>query len=90
MKTLFVTRNATQEKRESPVIPSDAQRLSKIGWEVKVESGAGVKAGFSDEDYKTAGASIVDGNFAKEADFIVAVRKPTVEKSGILRRARSI
>ena len=80
MKTLFVTSECDPRETRVAVIPSDAQRLSKIGWEVKVESGAGVKAGFSDEDYKTAGASIVDGNFAKKADFIVAVRKPTVEK----------
>ena len=79
MKTLFVRSENDPRETRVAVIPTDAQKLAKIGWSVKVESGAGVKAGFSDEDYKTAGAEIVGADFVKEADFVVAVRKPTID-----------
>ena len=76
MKTLFVCSERDPRETRVAVIPSDVGKLSAIGWSVNVESGAGAKAGFSDEDYKLAGAAIVDADFAKNADFIVAVRKP--------------
>ena len=79
MKTLFIRSENDPRETRVAVIPADAQKLAKIGWAVKVESGAGVKAGFSDEDYKTAGAEIVGADFVKEADFVVAVRKPTID-----------
>lgn len=86
MKTLFVCSESDVRETRVAVIPSDAQKLSKIGWAVKIESGAGVKAGFSDEDYKNAGAEIVGADFVKEADFIVAVRKPSEEKVKTFKR----
>ena len=51
-----------------------------------VESGAGAKAGFPDEEYKAAGANIVDADFAKNADFIAAVRKPEKERIADFKR----
>jgi len=77
MKTLFVCSESDPRETRVAVIPSDAQKLAKIGWEVNVQSGAGVKAGFSDDDYKSVGAKIADASFISQADFIVAVRKPT-------------
>ncbi len=86
MKTLFVTSERDPRETRVAVIPSDVQKLSKIGWSVNVESGAGIKAGFPDEDYAAAGASIVGADFAKEADFVAAVRKPAPEFVKSLKR----
>ena len=80
MKTLFVSSELDSRETRVAVIPSDAQKLAKIGWDVKIESGAGMKSGFSDDEYKAAGASIVGSDFAKEADFVVAVRKPSPDQ----------
>jgi len=80
MKTIFVKSERDPRETRVAIIPSDAQRLSKLGWSVNVESGAGAKAGFPDSAFTEAGASVVGADFAREADFVVAVRKPSVEE----------
>ncbi len=42
--------------------PATVNRLTQVGWEVVVESGAGVGAGHADSEYVKAGAVIVGGN----------------------------
>ena len=74
-----------KDPRETRValIPSGAQKLSAAGWEVNVESGAGVKSGFSDADYQAAGAKIVGREAVKEADFVVLAANLAEKKTGI-------
>lgn len=80
MKSLFVTMEKDPRETRVALIPSGAQKLSAAGWEVNVESGAGVKSGFSDADYQATGAKIVGREAVKEADFVVAVRKPDISE----------
>ena len=77
MKTLYVISERDPRETRVALIPADAEKLSKAGWHVNVESGAGVKSGFSDADYQSVGATVVGSAFASEADFIVSVRKPS-------------
>ncbi len=86
MKTLFVTSEKDPRETRVALTPSDAQKLAKLGWEIHVESGAGAKAGFIDEDYAEAGAKIADAKFASEADFVAGVRKPSVEDVAKLKK----
>ena len=63
------------EKRVA-LIPTAVPALSKAGIETVIESGAGVAAGFPDEDYQAKGATVVKTRsdvFAK-ADVILQVR----------------
>ena len=39
MKTLFVTLEKDPREARVALIPSDAQKLAKLGWEINVESG---------------------------------------------------
>ena len=58
--------------------PDAAREAIAHGHEVMIETKAGVGAGFSDDDYKAAGATIIvtaDEVFAK-ADMIVKVKEP--------------
>jgi len=41
------------------LVPNSVETLSKHGWNVRVEHGAGTEAKFRDEDYEIAGAEIV-------------------------------
>lgn len=41
------------------LVPNSVEILSKQGWNVRVEHGAGTEAKFRDEDYEIAGAKIV-------------------------------
>ncbi len=62
-------------ERRVALIPSGLPALSNAGFTVRVESGAGLEAGFTDEMYKEQGAVISDRDevFAK-ADVLLQVR----------------
>jgi NAD(P) transhydrogenase subunit alpha len=56
------------------MVPAQVQALTKAGFEVVVESGAGDGAGFSDAQYVDKGAGIVDRDGAFGADVVFQVR----------------
>ncbi|WP_147180478.1 Re/Si-specific NAD(P)(+) transhydrogenase subunit alpha [Ciceribacter naphthalenivorans] len=58
--------------------PDSAVQLQKLGYECVIEAGAGKAAGFSDEAYRAAGVTVVDGAEALYAgvDVIAKVRPP--------------
>jgi H+-translocating NAD(P) transhydrogenase subunit alpha len=62
--------------------PDTVKKLTALGGEVVVETGAGVKSGILDADYEAAGASI--GSTAAfvvtNADVVLKVRRPTAEE----------
>ncbi|MEO1776314.1 MAG: Re/Si-specific NAD(P)(+) transhydrogenase subunit alpha [Pseudomonadota bacterium] len=62
--------------------PESAGRLQKLGYDCLVESGAGALASFSDDAYRAAGVTVVDGAAAlwSEADIIAKVRGPSMEE----------
>ena len=66
-------------ERKVAVVPDGAKRLLKAGVEVIVQSGAGVGAEFSDDQYELVGAKIL--STAQEvfdaADIVVKIREPT-------------
>jgi len=64
-----------QEKRVAQT-PATVAQLVKSGFNVFVESGAGVNSNFSDEDYKKSGASVVSSKEAWSKDLVLKVRPP--------------
>ncbi|MCQ6282015.1 Re/Si-specific NAD(P)(+) transhydrogenase subunit alpha [Bacillus sp. EB600] len=60
--------------------PSTVEKLRKLGFDVAVESGAGEKASFTDELYRTAGAVIVNGTDVWQSDMIYKVNPPNEEE----------
>src|SRR3954452_15932788 len=78
-----------QEQRVS-LLPSAANLLNRRGHTVLVEKNAGVGSGYSDEDYKAAGAEIVDQAkdvFAR-AEMIVKVKEPLPAEYSLLREGQ--
>lgn len=65
-------------ERRVALVPQNAKKLIKLGFSVTLESGAGVTAGFTDDDYEQAGASVsADHNqVISNADLVLRVRKP--------------
>lgn len=66
--------------------PSGVVTLKTAGHEVFIESGAGLKSGFTDEDYSREGAVVVAS--AKEAwlaDMVMKVKEPLEEEYGYFR-----
>lgn len=64
------------EERRVALTPGGAASLCKLGCEVHVQAGAGVRAGFPDSEYAQAGARIVPDRAAvfTQADVVVQVR----------------
>lgn len=56
--------------------PSSVAQLVKLGFDVQVESQAGILASFDDKEFEQAGAKIVDSNQVWDADIILKVNAP--------------
>jgi NAD(P) transhydrogenase subunit alpha len=57
--------------------PDSVKRLVKSGFEIHVEEGAGLSAGFHDEEYQGAGARIVAAKEAWSMPLVAKVAPPT-------------
>jgi len=56
--------------------PAEIKRLAKLGVAFLVEKAAGLAAGYRDQDYVDAGASLVDRSAALAAEVVLVVRPP--------------
>ena len=65
--------------------PGGAEVLRTHGHRVLVQKGAGEHAGFSDSDYRHAGATLVDAKRAWAAEFVVKVKEPLPSEFRYLR-----
>ena len=61
--------------------PDSVKRLAKLGFNLCVEKGAGLDAGFCDEDYDAAGATIVSANEVWQSPLVTKVAPPTSQES---------
>jgi len=70
------------EKRVA-LVPDIISKLTKAGLEVVIESGAGVNAQASDDDFKKSGAEVKSGDVLTGADVVLSVQPltPTQMKS---------
>lgn len=70
--------------------PDTVKKLIKLGYEVCVEKGAGVKARYFDEQYEQAGARIVDEVEAWGADIVVCLDIPTPEYMKLIKEGATL
>jgi alanine dehydrogenase len=72
------------------VTPGAVERLTKLGHRYLVETGAGVAAGFADQQYASAGAEIVatQEEVYARADMIYKVKEPQRSEWGLFRRGQ--
>jgi len=71
-----------QNERRVALIPDSVQRLTKAGFDIALQSGAGAEAGYSDDDYEAAGATISNdrSSLLSSGDVVLRVRKPDLEE----------
>jgi alanine dehydrogenase len=68
------------------IVPDGVRVLCAAGHRVSVERGAGEGSGFSDDQYRAAGATCVDAASAwHDVDLIVKVKEPNEAESALLR-----
>ncbi len=73
------------EKRVA-LVPDVVSKLTKLGYEVVIESGAGDHAQATDVLYRAAGASIATGDVLSSADVVLSVQPLTAAQMGKLKK----
>ncbi len=75
-------------ERRVALIPDSVKKLKQAGLSLAVESGLGVNAGYPDEDYIEAGASVSLSRqeLLGSGDIILRVRKPEMEEVPLIRK----
>ncbi len=79
----------TNENRVA-LVPSGAETLKQAGHSVLVEKDGGVGSGFSDADYKAAGAEILasPAEIYLKADMIMKVKEPLAQEYKLIREGQ--
>ncbi len=76
-----VPRETAPGERRVALVPETVSKLRDTGFEIRVESGAGLEAGFVDEAYAEAGAELADaGSLLAGAESVVRVSPPSAEE----------
>ena len=73
------------EKRVA-LVPDIINKLTRLGYEVVIESGAGTHSQATDEDFKSAGASVVNGDVLKDSDVVLSVSPLTPAQMSSLKK----
>ena len=82
MKKVLVCKETLPAETRVALIPDDIKKLTGMGFEFTVVSGAGQKSGFEDSSYEAVGAKIVskEEDGYQDADIIVRILKPETSK----------
>lgn len=76
-----IPKESLEGEHRVALTPVNVTKLVKAGATVKIESGAGMGSGFADEQYKAAGALLVDRNEAWKSELVAKVRPPTADEA---------
>src|SRR3974390_1860768 len=79
---IAVPRETHPGETRAPLTPDAAAKLTKLGAQVEIEAGLGQAAGFADEAYTKAGATIATDRKAlvNSGDIVLRLRKPPIEE----------
>src|SRR5487761_32551 len=84
---LAVLKETAAEERRVALVPDAVGSLVKYGVKIVIESGAGAQAGFADDSYVAAGATILQGGaeVCEQADIVLKVQKPTLDEAKLVK-----
>jgi len=85
-----VVREASPGETRVAATPATVAQLLKLGYEVVVESCAGVASSFPDEAYVEAGATIGDAAQVLDADIVFGVNAPSAVQLDKLREGATV
>lgn len=69
-----VPKEVREGEKRVALVPDVISKLTKLGYEVAIESGAGLHSQASDDHYRSAGASVVSGDVLAGADVVLSVQ----------------
>ena len=78
---LSVPKERRRDERRVAASPDTVRKLAGLGFEVAVETGAGLESGFADEVYAEAGAAIAsdEAETLSGADVVLKVQRPLID-----------
>ncbi|KAF2837240.1 putative NAD(P) transhydrogenase mitochondrial precursor [Patellaria atrata CBS 101060] len=88
--TVGVVRETSPNERRVAITPQNVALLLKKGFDrVVIEKGAGELAQFPDQQYESAGATLVSKDMVlKESDILLKVRAPSLEDGGEIEKMK--
>src|SRR5918997_434314 len=82
-----IPKETTPGERRVALVPESGKKLLQAGYEVTLEAGAGVAAGFPDAAYREAGVVLETSQAAVlGADLMLKVNAPEPHEVGAMRR----
>ena len=84
---IIATKESHPGETRAPLTPDGAAKLVKLGAQVEVEASLGAVAGFPDELYAKAGATISSDRktLVGSGDIVLRLRKPPIEEISLLK-----
>ena len=85
---LAIPRETHPGENRVPIDPDTAKKLCRLGGTVEIESGMGLPAGFTDEEYTAAGAEIASdrASLIGNADVLLRLHKPETADIALMKR----
>ena len=84
---IAIPRETDSGELRAPLIPDAVKKLIRTGASITVEAGVGEGAGYSDQEYTEAGATVSTDRTAMlgAADMVLRVRKPDISEVALLK-----
>ncbi len=91
-QAIGVPRETFAGEKRVATVPEAVEKLIKLGFQVKVETGAGDAANFGDDAYRAAGAEIAPDAAAlwAKSDIVFKVRGPSAQEAALLREGQTL
>ena len=85
---IAIPKETHPDEKRVPMIPQNVDQLVKRGAQIRIESGMGLSAGYDDESYSKAGATIEKDrkSLLENADLVLRLRKPDASEIGLLKK----
>ena len=89
---LFVPKESLPSEKRVAISPGNVTAFHKLGYEVRIESGAGVLANFTDSLYEELGGIISDDHSTawSQADLVLKINPPTDEEVSLLKEGATL
>ncbi len=81
-----VPREIREGEKRVALVPDVISKLTKLGYQVEIESGAGIHSQAPDSQYEEAGAKVTSGDFLSAADVVLSVQPLTPSQMGKLKK----
>ena len=97
LTTLGVPRESAPDETRVSVVPESIAKLTKLGFRIVVEPGAGMRCGYDDEAYREAGAEVPSPESYRDApdaawkcDVVAKIDPPTQSEVAKLREGATL